>query len=392
MIEIMRKRICALVSVLFLLGIVFIACKNDDDSPKGKPGLISSDISSCKINPNEDNNATRADGDNEDLIHHLEYEVDGDGQLHLKDVNHWVPCSMTAFDVDAVVSGDTITIKEEPMTGDGNVVSTCTCPIDVDLVIGPLENKTYTLVYNVKWRVPETLTITCRPGEKGNYKVLNHYMSKFDMEVDGIYYNIISSEERTVEVANYPYEGGPGYEGDIVIPEQIKHDGKTYTVTSIGQGAFGGTSKIYSVYLPNTVKEINGPGVFIDCQNLTSVHLSEFITKIPDLTFSGCNSLTEIMIPEGVTNISLAAFYDCSSLKEITLPENLSTIGVNAFYGCTNLNKIISLNRTAPQVENNVAFNEEVMQTATLYVPKGCKDAYSTAEYWKDFVHIEEYE
>ena len=76
----MRKRICALVSVLFLLGIVFIACKNDDDSPKGKPGLISSNISSCKVNPNEDNNATRADGDNGDLIHHLEYEVDGDGQ------------------------------------------------------------------------------------------------------------------------------------------------------------------------------------------------------------------------------------------------------------------------------------------------------------------------
>jgi hypothetical protein len=98
------------------------------------------------------------------------------------------------------------------------------------------------------------------------------------------------------------------------------------------------------------------------------------------------------MIPEGVTNISLAAFYDCSSLKEITLPENLSAIGPNAFYGCTNLDKIISLNRTAPQVENNIAFNEEVMQTATLYVPKGSKEAYSTAECWKDFVHIEEYE
>ena len=38
------------------------------------------------------------------------------------------------------------------------------------------------------------------------------------------------------------------------------------------------------------------------------------------------------------------------------------------------------------------AFNEEVMQTATLYVPKGSKEAYSTAECWKDFVHIEEYE
>jgi hypothetical protein len=385
----MKKGNYALVSVLFLLGIIFMAC-NNDDSPTGKPGLISSNISSCKNDPSDQSISTRGDGDNGDMIHHLEYEVDGDGQLHLKDANHWVPCSMTAFEVDAVVNGDTIMIKEEPVTGD--VVSTCICPIDIDLVIGPLENRTYTLIYNVKWRVPEKITINCRPGEKGSYKVLNKYMSKFDMEVDGIYYNIISAEERTVEVTNYPYEGGPGYEGDIVIPEQITHDGKTYTITSIGQGVFGGTSKINSVYLPNTIKEINGLGVFIDCINLTSVHLSEIITKIPDLTFSGCTGLTEIMIPEGVTNISLAAFYDCSSLKEITLPENLSAIGPNAFYGCTNLDKIISLNRTAPQVENNIAFNEEVMQTATLYVPKGSKEAYSTAECWKDFVHIEEYE
>ena len=79
------------------------------------------------------------------MIHHLEYEVDGDGQLHLKDANHWVPCSMTAFEVDDVVNGDTIMIKEEPVTGD--VVSTCICPIDIDLVIGPLENRTYTLSF-----------------------------------------------------------------------------------------------------------------------------------------------------------------------------------------------------------------------------------------------------
>ena len=113
--------------------------------------------------------------------------------------------------------------------------------------------------------------------------LLTMVASAHDFEVDGIYYNIISAEERTVEVTNYPYEGGPGYEGDIVIPEQITHDGKTYTITSIGQGVFGGTSKINSVYLPNTIKEINGLGVFIDCINLTSVHLSEIITKIPDL-------------------------------------------------------------------------------------------------------------
>ena len=386
----MKKSVFALVSVLFLWGIVFIACKNDDDSPKGKPGLISSDISSCKINPNEDNNATRADGDNGDLIHHLEYEVDGDGQLHLKDVNHWVPCSMTAFDVDAVVKGDSIIVTEKNNSGD--VVSTCTCPIDVDLVIGPLEKKTYTLVYDRDGLVPSKYSLTAASGQKGTLEVEDVVMPRFDMEVDGIYYNIKSSEEQTVEVTTYPYYGEKdfeGYKGEIIVPEQITHDGKIYTVTAIGHYAFG-RSKITSVYIPNTVNEL-GFLIFTSCHNLASVHLPNNFICITDATFDSCTSLTEITIPDAIQSIQSWAFNQCSSLKTVTLSKDLRSIGNDAFRDCNNLREIYVQSIEVPLIIDN-AFDTEVLQLATLYVPKGCKEAYSTAEYWKDFAHIEEYE
>ena len=384
----MRKRICALVSVLFLLGIVFIACKNDDDSPKGKPGLISSDISSCKNDPNNETYETRADIIDEGMIHYLEYEVDGDGQLHLKDVNHWVPCSMTAFDVDAVVKGDSIIVTEKNNSGD--VVSTCTCPIDVDLVIGPLETKTYTLVYDRDGLVPSKYSLTAASGQKGTFEVEDVAMPRFDMEVDGIYYNIKSSQ--TVEVTTYPYYGEKdfeGYKGEIIIPEQITHDGKTYTVTTIDHYAFW-RSNITSVYIPNTVKEL-GLMIFGGCQNLASVHLSENLTYIPNTTFDGCTSLTEITIPDGIKDVFSFAFSYCSSLKTVTLPKELRVLGNDVFTGCNNLREIYVRSNEVPQIDS-YAFDTEVLQLATLYVPKGCKEAYSTAEYWKDFAHIEEYE
>ena len=348
-----------------LSAILLTACSSDDSS-QGKVGLISADISSCKTLPDEPS-ATRAGDGEEDRSHHLEYEIGKDSRLYLKDVNHYVPCNMTAFDVDATVKGDTITVTEKKTTGD--VVSTCTCPIDVDLVIGLPEQKTYTLVYAVEGLVPENFTITNSPILTGRFDLKGVVMPKFDMEVDGIYYNIISSEEQTVEVTNRAYYGGylTGYEGDVVIPEQVTYKGKSYRVTNIGQYVFLGNSLI-SIILPNTIMEINGGSLFAHCYNLVSVRLPRNITIIPEATFYDCACLREIFIPKGVTKIGRAAFVDCPSLT-----------------------KIYSLNSIAPQADS-YSFGDNVKQDAVLYVPVGSKDSYSTAEYWKDFAHIEEYD
>ena len=66
-------------------------------------------------------------------------------------------------------------------------------------------------------------------------------LSAHDFEVDGIYYEYYSQEEKTVSVIfkgynEYSYDNE--YSGHVIIPESVKYAGITYRVTSIGLAAF----------------------------------------------------------------------------------------------------------------------------------------------------------
>ncbi len=163
------------------------------------------------------------------------------------------------------------------------------------------------------------------------------------------------------------------------------------SVTSIGNGAFGGCSSLTSIGIPNSVTSI-GQYAFYNCSSLTSITIPNSITSIENNAFldcislqyneygnclylgneenlylvlicskdrlitkatihdkskfiSGgafcnCSSLTSIEIPNSVTRIGDGAFDDCSSLTTITIPNNVTSIGDRAFYGCSSLTKI----------------------------------------------------
>ena len=71
----------------------------------------------------------------------------------------------------------------------------------------------------------------------------------YDFEKDGIYYNVTSLTDLTVEVTcEEEYASENSYRGDIVIPEQVEWNGKTFTVTGIGAFYF---SAEYMVFLLN---------------------------------------------------------------------------------------------------------------------------------------------
>ena len=53
-----------------------------------------------------------------------------------------------------------------------------------------------------------------------------------EFSVNDIYYKV--GENNTVSVV----KGEVEYSGDVVIPEQVTYNGKTYSVTTIGTGAF----------------------------------------------------------------------------------------------------------------------------------------------------------
>ena len=77
-----------------------------------------------------------------------------------------------------------------------------------------------------------------------------------DFEVDGIYYNVTSSSDKTVAVtyrgSNY-FSYSNEYSDSDTIPESVTYNGTTYSVTSIGSEAFYNCSGLTSVTIPNSV-------------------------------------------------------------------------------------------------------------------------------------------
>lgn len=107
-------------------------------------------------------------------------------------------------------------------------------------------------------------------------------------------------------------------------------------VTTIGDCAFSGCSRLISINIPESVTAI-GMYAFSGCSSLSSVTLPDGIAVIGAYAFEDCTSLSSITIPESVTTIGGAAFASCSSLRSITIPEGVTTIGSCAFSGCTSL-------------------------------------------------------
>ena len=158
----------------------------------------------------------------------------------------------------------------------------------------------------------------------------------------------------------------------------------------------------------------------LDCRGLASVTIGYSLTSIKGSDFSSCGDLTSIVvesgnvkydsrencnaiietssntlirgckntnIPNSVTSIGDYAFSGCSGLTSITIPNSVTSIGRASFSGCTNMADIYVLSTTPIELRED-PFGNNLYQKTTLHVPSGCLNDYSTADYWKNFVHI----
>lgn len=153
------------------------------------------------------------------------------------------------------------------------------------------------------------------------------------VEIDGIFYNLISK----IKIAEV-IKGDMVYQGNINIPETIKYEGNTYSVTSITEGAFE-SSKIESIVIGNNIDFI-GYGAFKDCYSLVQVTFGNKLKTIYGSAFRGCSALKTIEIPSNVETIYANAFYDCHNLEDITFHSGLQKICSCAFLGCSKLRSV----------------------------------------------------
>ena len=205
-----------------------------------------------------------------------------------------------------------------------------------------------------------------------------------------VHFNIISEQDKTCKIYFVP----DTLHGEFTIPSKVNG----YTITGIGSEAFY-NCKITSINIPESISSLESTA-FGSCDNLTSVNIPQSITKIPNHLFVGCNNLTEFVIPEGTTEIGTSAFKLCTNLRSITIPQTVTTIKDLAFLGCPNIQSVISYIEEPTKLEYNVFSTEAVKYSdryhdwpsATLYVPKGCKEKYSTTGGWMLFKEIVEME
>ena len=156
------------------------------------------------------------------------------------------------------------------------------------------------------------------------------------------------------------------------------------SVTRIGNNAFNGHSGLTSVEIPNSVTSI-GDGAFYGCSSLTSVEIGNSVTSIGGHAFEYCSGLTSMTIGNSVTSIGDYAFYECSGLTSVTIGNSVSSIGRYAFDNCYSLYSYMVKNETPAIIYSNTFSH---LTNATLYVPAGSKEAYETADYWKEFMEI----
>lgn len=186
----------------------------------------------------------------------------------------------------------------------------------------------------------------------------------YTAQIDGIYYDLNHDTAHDVYTATVTYRdlNYNSYSGEVVVPESVEYSGETYTVTMIGEHAFGNCASLTAVSLPNSIAEI-GDYAFVGCSNLTEIEIPKGVTAIQVRTFEDCTGLTSVKIPEGVTiiansafeyctsletidfpksmhYITALAFYQCHSLRSITIPENVTTIEGRAFEGCYGLQSV----------------------------------------------------
>lgn len=165
----------------------------------------------------------------------------------------------------------------------------------------------------------------------------------------------VNADEESVTVS-----GTSGKPKQLTIESSISDgNGKSYTVTKIGMGAFNST--LEEVTLPPTLDEIED-SAFFKCSSLTEITIPEGVTKIGTNAFYGCSQLTSITIPStiknmdtafpsnpklsqvtltnGIYRISSSAFKDCTGLTEIKIPTSVYEICSDAFNGCTGLTSV----------------------------------------------------
>lgn len=77
--------------------------------------------------------------------------------------------------------------------------------------------------------------------------------------------------------------------------------------------------------------------MFMQCQMLESIEMSQNIETIGKNAFRGCTSLKHADLPSTLQSIGTGAFAGCTKLDNVIIPEGLKTLGYSSFSDVRNV-------------------------------------------------------
>lgn len=194
----------------------------------------------------------------------------------------------------------------------------------------------------------------------------------YDFEVDGLYYNVISLPDMTVELTHSGVKSGDvvyecNYGATVDIPEEVVYKGRTFKVTKIGAYSFTGHSNIVSLALPSSILRIEAP-------------VYNYRTIYP---FSGCSGLKYLKVGNTLSLEELGSTIIGKQIKSISLSEVFTDSISTSLSIFKNLNALVCYAPIPPKLSAKSFSNSQLMDLP-VYIPEEYYEAYQKAEGWKE--------
>lgn len=181
---------------------------------------------------------------------------------------------------------------------------------------------------------------------------------------------------------------------NIVIPDTIKANGKTYKVTAIAPGAFMRNSKIVTIKIGKNVQEI-GNTSFVGLRKIKKFTISKknkylkvagksgnkakmILSKNGKILYSMTNMQGSVTIPKSVKQITEYAGAGNVKMTKLVIPASVKRIDPCAFAHAKKMT-YVQFKGKVPEMANNCVVDQMNYKKGKVYVPKKYYKQYKSA-------------
>ena len=320
-------------TILLAVIVCFILSCSSEDKDAGK-GILTEDVELSDAS--NSGCLTRSDYDPSKAVGTIVLKKDGDiVTCELR--NYESVCGTPDFNVDAksvVGKGtvDSLFVNVSPVQPEH--LADCYCPYNISFTMRNVQSSS---LYVKCWWFDGVVSF-------GQNNTVTLEDIQTEANIDGLNYKLHETMQRAMlTVSNC-------WEGELVIPSEVSHNGKSYTVTDL-YPVFRACKTLTKVTLPPTLKRLTDEdnsymNPFPGCSALEAIEVDRanpWLCSVDGVLFSkdmtwiisypAASKRSTYTIPASVRKIAPYAFNDCDNLKTLYVPASQLEKFKDAFNG-----------------------------------------------------------